>query len=309
MAHLVSVIMPVFNAQEFIAESIDSVIRQTYGTWELIVVDDGSTDQTASVVKTYQENDSRIKYLWQNNGKQGKARNFGILNSHGEILAFLDADDLWLPGKLQGQVYDLEVQHADLVFGYSWLLKNGAKTQEKIGRGCGKYKGAEAIGFLLYHDAFIMSTVCVLRERLLSVNAFNEDPEIQYCEDWHLWLKLAFEGCTFYTDAKEVSYYRISGNSSTSTEQKAQVKFFRALIDLNMRYPERLELIEEIERRIPALIYHEPDLNVNLVRIMLGFLKKVDRQKINSRILMFVFKLNTALFRKLFFLIYRKPRN
>src|ERR1700759_692275 len=97
---LVSVITPAYNAGNFIHETIDSVIAQTYTNWELIIIDDGSTDNTAAIVKQYVVRDSRIKYLYQQNGKQGKARNNGMTHSSGTIIAFLDADDTWTPHKL-----------------------------------------------------------------------------------------------------------------------------------------------------------------------------------------------------------------
>src|SRR5919106_5413407 len=99
-ANLVSVIMPAYNAEKYIAGSIRSVIVQTYSDWELIVVDDGSTDSTATVVQEFVARDPRIKYIFQENGRLGKARNTGIRNSSGPLIAFLDSDDLWVPIKL-----------------------------------------------------------------------------------------------------------------------------------------------------------------------------------------------------------------
>src|ERR1700744_5385897 len=101
MAELISIIMPAYNAENFIGSAIESVLDQTYLNWELIVVNDGSTDQTAAIVETFAASDKRIKCISQPNMRQGAARNTGIKNSRGDLIAFLDADDLWLPGKLE----------------------------------------------------------------------------------------------------------------------------------------------------------------------------------------------------------------
>src|SRR5205809_3501840 len=105
---LVSVIMPAYNAGKFITESIESVIAQTYAYWELLIVDDGSTDNTKNVIQNFSEKDKKIRYFFQANGKQGKARNMALSYASGNYIAFLDADDIWLPQKLEVQVKEIE---------------------------------------------------------------------------------------------------------------------------------------------------------------------------------------------------------
>ena len=121
---LVSVIMPAYNAQKYIAESIESVIGQTYLNWELLIVDDGSTDDTASIIKQYQLNDSRIQYFYQESGRQGKAKNTAIKNSKGDYIAFLDSDDLWLKEKLKISVNEITKGDYSLLFTDSYIFQN-----------------------------------------------------------------------------------------------------------------------------------------------------------------------------------------
>lgn len=102
---LVSIIIPVYNGEKYIADTIQSVIGQTYKNWELIIVDDGSTDNTSNVVKQF--NDSRISYIKKNNTGVSDTRNLGAMISNGEILCFLDADDIWLPENLEKKVEKL----------------------------------------------------------------------------------------------------------------------------------------------------------------------------------------------------------
>src|SRR5687767_15367714 len=119
---LVSVIMPAYNTEKFIGESIQSVVDQTYANWELLIVDDGSTDKTADIIRQHAALDSRVKYLFQQNGRQAKARNLSIEHSQGTLIAFLDADDLWLPEKLERQLQALVATTADVVYSNGLII-------------------------------------------------------------------------------------------------------------------------------------------------------------------------------------------
>ena len=104
---LVSVIIPTYNRAGVIKETINSIINQTYSNFEIIIVDDGSTDNTGDIIKTFQ--DDRIKYYWKKNtGLPSKARNVGLKHVNGEFIAFLDSDDIWLPKKIETQLFDAE---------------------------------------------------------------------------------------------------------------------------------------------------------------------------------------------------------
>lgn len=101
---LVSIITPMYNAKQYIEATMESVIAQTYENWEMLIVDDGSTDGSDSLVEKYQKKDKRIRYIYQDNEGVSAARNRGIMDARGEFLAFLDSDDLWYPKKLEKQV-------------------------------------------------------------------------------------------------------------------------------------------------------------------------------------------------------------
>ena len=114
----VSIIMPVYNAERFIDEAIDSVISQTYFDWELLIVDDCSTDKSSTIVKNYLRNDSRIRYLKTDkcSGSPAFPRNLGINEAKGRYIAFLDSDDIWLPNKLEDQLKVLVQPEIAIVF-------------------------------------------------------------------------------------------------------------------------------------------------------------------------------------------------
>ncbi|PCJ89757.1 MAG: hypothetical protein COA57_00970 [Flavobacteriales bacterium] len=130
MNPLVSIIIPAYNAEKYIAETIQSVINQTYTNWELIIVNDGSTDNTEKIAQAYVEKDQRIKYIYQENAGVSVARNKGVENSQGDYVAFLDADDIWCRQNLEKKVTILNNINIDWV--YSDMLsidKNGNQLQ------------------------------------------------------------------------------------------------------------------------------------------------------------------------------------
>src|SRR5438876_6978821 len=126
---LVSVIVIFFNAEEFIQEAIQSVFAQTYASWELLLVDDGSTDGSFAIAQRCAKASGKVRYLehaGHENRGMSVSRNLGIANATGEYIAFLDADDVWLPHKLEQQVAALESQpEVGMIYGpaqwwYSW---------------------------------------------------------------------------------------------------------------------------------------------------------------------------------------------
>ncbi|MEO1377959.1 MAG: glycosyltransferase family A protein [Cyanobacteria bacterium J06635_10] len=107
MKILVTIVLPAYNASEYLAETLKSVLQQTYTNFELLVIDDGSTDDTADIVHNLSQQDSRVKLISQQNQGVSVARNIGINMAQGEFIAFLDADDLWLPNKLTAHIQHL----------------------------------------------------------------------------------------------------------------------------------------------------------------------------------------------------------
>lgn len=113
---LVSIITPCYNGAKYIGETIDSVISQTYLDWEMIIVDDGSKDNSAQIVREYAEKDSRITLVQQENAGSAAARNNGIRRAEGQYIALLDADDLWHPDFLEKQIAFMKEKDAVCVF-------------------------------------------------------------------------------------------------------------------------------------------------------------------------------------------------
>jgi glycosyltransferase involved in cell wall biosynthesis len=170
---LVSVIIPVYNGEKYLAEAIKSVLAQAHRPIEIIVVDDGSTDRSAEVVRSFPET---IRYYYQRNSGSGAARNTGVQEARGSLLAFLDADDLWVKDKLSLQMPMLEADPAlDMVFGHVSQFFSPDLDQamrKKVACPEGKMPG--------YH----VGTLLIRRETFLHVGLFN--PTLQCGEflDW-----------------------------------------------------------------------------------------------------------------------------
>lgn len=178
----VSVIIPTYNGSRYICETIDSVLLQTYKDYEIIVIDDGSTDQTEDTLKKY---GSKIKYLYQRNQGPSAARNFGIKNSVGKYIGFLDHDDIWLPNKLEIQVKILDENH-DLAF-----VCADAYCIDSFGKIIKLWKMHKRETFKnLYESNFVLNLTALVKK-----SCFNDiggyDKKLFVCQDYDLWLRLA----------------------------------------------------------------------------------------------------------------------
>lgn len=185
----VSVIIPTFNRRELVQQAIDSVLAQTFRDFELIVVDDGSTDDTDQALKKY---GSQIRYAFQANAGESVARQHGVELSSGQYLAFLDSDDRWLPEKLEHQVDALQT-HPDAGFAYCWayLIDNEGKRIALPPLGYGQNLTRATLQQLLENNFIVAasSSLIMRRDAYGSVNGFNQ--AIQFAEDWELCLRLA----------------------------------------------------------------------------------------------------------------------
>jgi len=206
---LVSVIIPVYNGEKTIKQTIESVFQQTLTDWELIVIDDGSQDSTLEIVHSIQ--DSRLKVFTYPNSGVSASRNRGITQAKGEFISFLDADDLWTPDKLESQLKALqENPQADVAYSWTdWIDESG-----KFLRPGGHITvNGNAYKQLLVRD-FIESgsNPLIRRQALNEVGAFEES--LAYGEDWDMWLRLAAR-YEFVTVTSSQILYRISPKSAS----------------------------------------------------------------------------------------------
>jgi len=180
-----SIVIPTFNRADLIVYSIESVVSQSFNDWELVIVDDGSTDNTAEVIANYSLKDSRIKYLYQANSERSVARNNGILNSTGKYVCFLDSDDFYLSNRLELLFQYLEYLTDELGFYYTaiaYKTKFGNEERKELSRG-----EFSVFDFIL--QAVIGTPQVIVSRKLLLIEKFN--PVLTIGEDMELWLRLA----------------------------------------------------------------------------------------------------------------------
>ena len=219
MQPLVSVIMPAYNTEKYIGESIQSVLDQTYTNWELLVVDDGSTDTTAQIVRAFADSDRRIKYFFQQNAGQSKARNTAIQNARGTLLAFLDSDDLWLPEKLQLQLRAMVATNVDVVYSNGFVIyEPGAPPgQMDFPIVAGTVEGRKMFDLLLLLNFIPVQSVVLRKEVFDKAGPFEES---LLCEDYDLWLKIASSGASFHGLNQKLIKYRRHPTATTHENSK-----------------------------------------------------------------------------------------
>ncbi|CAN5779305.1 glycosyltransferase [soil metagenome] len=190
-----SVIIPVYNRENHIAKAIRSVLEQQHADFEIIVVDDGSTDKTASAVK--QIADARVKYIFQKNRERAAARNTGVNHSTGNYITFLDSDDEFLPGHLQTAREFIAANPSYEVFCTSFKIVSDTKTIVNI--------LPENIRQKLIGENFLSCNGVFLSAAVAKQFPFNEERNMSGLEDWELWLRIA-------------AVHKMIGNNSVTTQ-------------------------------------------------------------------------------------------
>lgn len=184
-----SVVIPAFNAARFLRETLACVQKQTFGNFECIVVDDGSTDATPEIVASF-ERDPRFRSIRiSHGGTPGRARNQGIRSASGEYVAFLDADDLWTTDKLERYFDHIRGTGATLVFSNWYAIDDsGRRISQVLSR---RMKRQLPVGdpFLVVSNIVALGSVAVKRAVVGEI-LFSEDPDLRAVEDYHLWLQL-----------------------------------------------------------------------------------------------------------------------
>ncbi len=212
---LVSVIIPVYNSASTLSQAIDSVLEQTYSNFEIIAVNDGSTDNSLELLKGY---DSKIRLITQANAGVATARNRAIAEANGELVAFLDSDDWWLPHKLARQVAFLQKHpKIDLVHSaYQIVDENDKVTNPAVLIKLNLLKSDEFAQYQLVRNLIGILTVCLWKRILPTIPFDDQQPPY---EDWDLWAHLISKGYKVGYQPEVLASYRV--NLQSSTFQKA----------------------------------------------------------------------------------------
>ena len=229
-APLVSVVVPTYNYARYISDALECLRAQTYAHWECIVVDDGSTDDTAEVVARFTERDARIRYLWQENRRQAAAKNTGLRHTSGQYVQFLDADDLLESRKLERQVALLEGRPGvDIVYGGARYftagrpgeLRHSAEGSDRPWMPEVAGQGREVLAALLRRNIMPINAPLVRRRAVEAVGFFDETLPRSQAEDWDYWLRCALAGLRFQYDAAPGTLALVRTHPASSSRDRA----------------------------------------------------------------------------------------
>ena len=215
----VSVIVPAYNAMSFLPQTVSSVLAQTYADFEVIIINDGSSDDIEAWAHGLC--DGRIQLISQVNSGPASARNHGLKNATGDYVAFLDADDIWMPTKLEKQV-DLLNKNSEIGLVYTWiaLIDEAGKHQGKLRRNSAQ--GNVWLDLTLHNIVECGSVALVRRECFNTAGWFDERRAIAGSEDWDMWLRIAAHYSFGLIEEPLVDYRCHTDNLSSRWRQMAE---------------------------------------------------------------------------------------
>ena len=204
MSPYVSIIIPTYNRARYLPSAIESVLAQTFTDFELIVVDDGSTDDTATAIRPFLR-DRRVRYVYQDNQGRSAARNHGAALAQGDLLGFLDSDDRYLPTTLEAHLraFDRSQDLGMSIGGYQYVDEGGHRLGERLPWMEG---GELTLRDWLFNCYATPGSVCIRRSWFERAGGF--DPKLEMAEDWDLFLRLARAGCPMAWVPEIVCEYR-----------------------------------------------------------------------------------------------------
>lgn len=183
---LVSVIIPCYNSEKTIIKAINSVLNQTYQSFEIVIIDDGSNDTTKYIINDYFKQEQRLKYFYiKNSGGPSRPSNFGVHQSNGVLLAFLDHDDEWLESKLEEQIKILNKENLDFVSCFSYFVDKSKNIKMKV-----VIPDSNDYKKLILKKNFILSlsSLLIKKEVFLKIGGFDE--KLKGFQDWDLYIQL-----------------------------------------------------------------------------------------------------------------------
>ena len=196
----VSVIIPTYNSARYLVDAVDSVLAQTFRDFEVLVIDDGSTDETESLIGGY---GAPVRYIRQENSGVAAARNRGIAESRGRYVAFLDADDTWFPTKLERQIETLKGRVDSRISYSAFTVVDSDMTPIMIKRSNRRGTALEDL-LLLGNVVGSICTVLAARDLFDRVGLFDAD--LSQCADWDMWVRIARQTEFVYIDESLVTY-------------------------------------------------------------------------------------------------------
>jgi len=247
---LVSVIIPAYNQERFIGEAIESILSQSMRDFEILVIDDGSRDRTKGVVLAFRD---KVRYFFQPNKGAGAARNAGLERAKGRFIAFLDADDMWLPGKLELQLDVMESSpEVGVAYGAIIVMYENSWRHERVIRSPHELSLEE----MLLENPVHTSTVLIRREWFETAGVFDES--LIRCQDWEMWFRLRIQGCQFRYIDEVLAKVRFHDSNSTRDHESVKRSMFLLLdrVSNHPKLPTELRS-KDFRRKLESMTYYE----------------------------------------------------
>ena len=207
---LVSIVIPVYNCAEFIRETLDSAFAQTFQDYEILLVDDGSTDDLEPVLEDRFE---RVIYIRQSHRGTGAARNTAIEAARGQYVALLDSDDVWFPDYLEQQIKALSEKKCDMIYADAELFGRAVRENESFMMRSPSTGAVTTESLLSFECSVITSGTLVRRAKVIEAGLFNEEPDLIGIEDFDLWFRLAKRGAVIDYQKRILLKYRLRSES------------------------------------------------------------------------------------------------
>lgn len=269
-ANLISIIVPIFNKEDYLDKSITSLINQKYSNLEIILVNDGSTDNSLSICQKYKRHDKRIKVIDQDNGGVSSARNAGLEVATGDYIGFVDPDD-WVSLDMYDSLYKKMIQqNATVAICNYWIEEQESKFKKEIDTRKEKVVGEEIFSFLIANminsetldidSSSIMGSACrlLIKRDLIYINELKFDLDVPYMEDLLFVIEVLANASVVAID-KEAHYHYFSVTGSASR------KYYPNLLENHMIV---LKKIENILSKYEYLLFFEERLNLRYVFIV-----------------------------------------
>lgn len=267
-----SIVIPTFNSEKTIEETITSVLNQNYKNYEIIIVDNNSSDNTMQILDNFKTTNINI-YKIKNNGIIAKSRNFGVQKSKYEWICFLDSDDIWLDNKLNHlNSLILNNKNFDIFAHKEFINYKQKKIVKKI-----RYKYDKNIKFLdnIINENFLSpSAVCIKRESLITLNLYyNESKKFVTAEDYHFWITLALSKFKLYFSNEYLGVYNINTNNFSLNTSLHNQNIKNVLFDFLNKSNDIYN--EKILYKINILELKSNFYNKNYLNLILIFFKKI----------------------------------
>ena len=231
----VSIVIPAYNVADFIAETLDSALAQTFQDFEIVLVNDGSPD-SVKLENALQPYFDKIIYIKQENGGTAATRNTAICEARGELLAFLDGDDVWYPTYLAAQINALSIKNCDLIYADALLFGDLQFNSETFMTKAPSVGAVTTESLLGAKCNVLTSGTVVRREKVLQAGLFDENLPHIGVEDFELWFRLAKNGARLDYQREVLLKYRVRSNSLSGTNVDRAERSIYALNYINGKY-------------------------------------------------------------------------